>query len=130
MVPKEHWWKASLQVFLQEHRHVRSGLQQSNAGLDFQTSSSSPGETWELGLGHSLFQLAEKPLVSGEHPSSFEKDSGSSRCGTAERNPTSNHEGLGLIPEPAQWAKDLVLPRNVGEAQIWHCCGCGVGQQL
>ena len=25
-------------------------------------------------------------------------------------NPTSLHEDVGLIPDPAQWIKDLVLP--------------------
>ena len=29
-----------------------------------------------------------------------------SRCGTAETNPTSNHEVAGLIPSLAQWVKD------------------------
>ena len=49
-------------------------------------------------------------------------------------NPTSIHEDAGLIPVPAQWAKDPALPRAVveveGTARIWHCCGCGVGRQL
>ena len=34
----------------------------------------------------------------------------SSRCGTVEMNPTSNHEVVGLIPGLAEWVKDPVLP--------------------
>ena len=34
----------------------------------------------------------------------------SSHRGAAETNPTRNHEVVGLIPGPAQWVKDLVLP--------------------
>ena len=34
---------------------------------------------------------------------------GSSRHGTAETNPTKNHEVVGLIPGLAQWVKDPVL---------------------
>ena len=34
----------------------------------------------------------------------------SSRHGAAEMNPTRNHEVAGLIPDLAQWVKDLVLP--------------------
>ena len=33
-----------------------------------------------------------------------------------------NHEVVGSIPSLVQWVKDPVL-------LIWHCCGCGVGQQ-
>ena len=35
---------------------------------------------------------------------------GSSYCGTAEMTPTSNNEVEGLIPDLAQWVKDLTLP--------------------
>ena len=46
--------------------------------------------------------------------------SGSSCCGSAETNPTSNHEVVGSIPSLAQQVKDLVL--------LW--LGCGVGWNL
>ena len=39
----------------------------------------------------------------------------SSHHDAAEMNPTRSHEVVGLIPDLAQWA------------QIWRCCGCGVG---
>ena len=31
-------------------------------------------------------------------------------CGTVEMNPTSVHEGAGLIPGLAQWVRNLALP--------------------
>ena len=58
----------------------------------------------------------------------------SSPCGAAETNPTRNHEIVGSIPGLSQWVKDLVLLWAVvlvaDSAQIWCCCGCGVGWQL
>ena len=41
---------------------------------------------------------------------------------------------MGFIPGLAQWGKDLALPQAVVEvtdtAQVLHCCGRGIGQQL
>ena len=41
---------------------------------------------------------------------SINVDPGSSRHGAAETNLTWNHKVVGLIPNPAQWVKDLALP--------------------
>ena len=38
------------------------------------------------------------------------RQDGSSYCGTAETNPSRNHEVAGSIPDLTQWIKDLVLP--------------------
>ena len=55
---------------------------------------------------------------------------GSSRCGSTVMNPTIIHDDLGSIPGLTQWVKDPVLQQVTTAAQIWRCCGCGVGQQL
>ena len=59
---------------------------------------------------------------------------GSSHRGSAETNPASTHGDLDSIPGLVQWVKDPTLPWAVVEvtdvAQIWHCCGCGIGWQV
>ena len=58
----------------------------------------------------------------------------SSRHGSAEMNPTRNHEVEVSIPGLAYRVKDLALPRAVvkvaDKARILRGCGCGVGRQL
>ena len=50
------------------------------------------------------------------------------------KNTASAHEDAGLIPDLTQWVKDLVFPQDAvhitDAAQILHCCGCGIGQEL
>ena len=57
-----------------------------------------------------------------------------SDCGLVLMNSTDIHEVEGLIPGSAQWVNDPVLLWAVvqvtDKAQIWHCCGFAVHQQL
>ena len=59
---------------------------------------------------------------------------GSSHRGAVETNPTRNYEVSGSIPGLAHWVKDPALLWAVvwvaDEAQIWCCCGSGLGQWL
>ena len=49
-------------------------------------------------------------------------------------NMTNIHEVVGSVHQFIQWVRDLALLCVVvwvtDAAQILHCCGCGIGQQL
>ena len=50
------------------------------------------------------------------------------------RTQNSGPGDAGLTSGLTQWVKDSVLPQAsvyiTDAAWIWHCCGCGKGQQL
>jgi len=56
----------------------------------------------------------------------------SSHRGSAETNLTTIYGGSRLDPCPLSWVSDPALlwavVRVTDTAQIWRCCGCGVGQ--
>ena len=58
---------------------------------------------YSMNLGVTIISLSNRIFT-------LKYKSGVSRHGTAEINPTRNHEVVGLIPGLAQWVKDLVLP--------------------
>ena len=53
----------------------------------------------------------------------------SSPCGSAERNPSSIHEDVGLIPGPAQWVKGSGIAMSLGIGlwlRLWPAGGAQI----
>ena len=70
---------------------------------------------WVKGNGVAI-AMAQIQSLAREFPYAgvaIRKKCGSSRCGTAEMNPTSIHEDTDSIPGLVQRVRDLALPRAV-----------------
>ena len=83
-----------------------------------------------LGNFHALLRAQPKKkgvnfmVYQLHHSNKIKKNLQSSCRGSGETNLTRKHEVAGSI----LWVGDMVQVADV--AQIWHCCGCGVGRRL